>query len=672
MLDLAPATKRLVQGIHIAPQDRIHLSLDRDGTRFICKIYAEQLPVPRPIRPGEQLELEFEQRKPEICRASFMATTRFPKSIPERKEHHLASPYAGWIFAATDITAVVIRTLWAPEQILLDPQASTVFNYLLTKWLSQDAAVKRVAEFKATGKIEQNGLVVHEQYPLAPYQKIAAINSIQSVGYALLMEQGTGKTPVSIARMCNDAPKHFEKTGRMYRHLIVAPKNVRTNWLDEIDTFATCKGRSTVLRGGEIGRIKMLVDAMLPSDANDDMFTAVVVSYEALTRMVTTLKSIEWDLITLDESHYIKSFKTKRAKACHEIREYASRRQILTGTAVANNVMDLWSQLEFLGKGESGFADFKNFKEFYGVYMDRGDGSGNKLVDVQNLPFIRERLSRLAFITTKQEALPDLPDKVYDIIEVAMTDFQRECYDKLRQELVVKIEQSLLESENKQLVINNSLTELLRLAQITSGFIAWDAVIDELGNVIGERKIEFFTPNAKLDALIEVLKEKGPNDKTIVWAHFIPDIKAIHERLIQEGIKHVLYYGGTKEAEREEAKHAFNFDRDTKVFVGSAGAGGTGLNLLGYPPNASDGYDTNCNHVIYYSQDWSSPKRRQSEDRAHRRGTREPVRCTDLVVAGTIDEEIRARVVKKRMLAYAVSDIRDILKAVLKGVMDDE
>lgn len=41
-------------------------------------------------------------------------------------------------------------------------------------------------------------------------------------------------------------------------------------------------------------------------------------------------------------------------------------------------------------------------------------------------------------------------------------------------------------------------------------------------------------------------------------------------------------------------------------------------------------------------------------------------------MAGTIDEEIRARVVKKRMLAYAVSDIRDILKAVLKGVMDDE
>ncbi len=672
MLDLAPATKKLCAGIHIQPQDRIHLSLDKEGTKFICKIYAEKLPIPKPRKPGDQLEIMFDAPKPELCAPSIWASNKFPNIIPERKEHHLASPFSGWIFAATDITAVLIRTLWASEQILLDPQANTVFNYLLAKWLTQDAAVKRVAEYRSTGKVEQNGLIVHPEYPLSNYQKVAAINSIHSVAYGLLMEQGTGKTPVSIARMCNDAPSHFARTGRMYRHLIVAPKNVRTNWIDEIDTFRTCKGRASVLRGGEMGRVKMLIDAMVATDANDDLFTTVIVSYESLTRMITTLKAIEWDLITLDESHFIKSAKTKRARASHEIRDNGLRRQILTGTAIANSVMDLWSQLEFLGQGESGFMDFKKFKEFYGVYMDSQDGTGNKLVDVQNLPFIRERLARLSFIITKEEALPELPDKVYDVVEVTMTDYQRDCYDKLRKELVIKVEENLFTSENKSLVINNSLTELLRLAQITSGFIAWDADIDEFGTVTSPKTLEFFEPNAKIAALIEILKEKGPNDKTIIWAHWIPDIKAICARLELEGIKHVSYYGQTKEEDREAAKELFNCDRDTKVFVGSAGAGGTGLNLLGYPPKAPEGYDTNANHVIYYSQDWSSPKRRQSEDRAHRRGTREPVRITDLVVAGTIDEEIRARVVKKRMLAYAVSDIRDILAAVLKGVMDDE
>jgi SNF2 family DNA or RNA helicase len=92
--------------------------------------------------------------------------------------------------------------------------------------------------------------------------------------------------------------------------------------------------------------------------------------------------------------------------------------------------------------------------------------------------------------------------------------------------------------------------------------------------------------------------------------------------------------------------------------------------LLGYPPHAenSDEYTTNANHVVYYVQDWSHPKRAQSEDRCHRRGTRTNIRVTDLCVPDTIDEEIRDRVMKKRHAASELSDIREILESVLKNM----
>ena len=101
------------------------------------------------------------------------------------------------------------------------------------------------------------------------------------------------------------------------------------------------------------------------------------------------------------------------------------------------------------------------------------------------------------------------------------------------------------------------------------------------------------------------------------------------------------------------------------LLVGNPVAGGMGLNLLGYDPNNPDGYTTNCNHMIYFSQGWSYVARDQSESRPHRRGTRVNVRITDLTVPDTIDEEIRARVTDKKLHALTTTNISDLLRKLL-------
>jgi DNA repair protein RAD16 len=133
--------------------------------------------------------------------------------------------------------------------------------------------------------------------------------------------------------------------------------------------------------------------------------------------------------------------------------------------------------------------------------------------------------------------------------------------------------------------------------------------------------------------------------------------------LTADGIDCVSFYGKTSDEQRKEAERRFNEDPNCKVFLGTS-AGGTGLNLLGYKPHCPDDYTTNADHVIYYSQNWSP--RTQMEDRNHRKGTRCNVRYTDLVVPKTIDEEIRARVIGKKIHALEVGDIREILQAVLR------
>jgi len=116
-------------------------------------------------------------------------------------------------------------------------------------------------------------------------------------------------------------------------------------------------------------------------------------------------------------------------------------------------------------------------------------------------------------------------------------------------------------------------------------------------------------------------------------------------------------------------------DPDCSVFIGNPAAGGVGLNLLGYDyrqqSNREDARLTNCNHEVYYSQNWSLTARAQSEDRAHRTGTRKSVRITDLCIPGSIDEEIRVAVMGKIKTANKIQDVRHILEKILNPAIED-
>lgn len=547
----------------------------------------------------------------------------------------------------------------------IDAEAKVQFDYKLLQLFADEENAKLIASFKVNGELPKHNLTLHDERPLAKYQEAALICADRTSGFCLFMEQGTGKTPIVITRVCNDAVKTPD---RAHRTLIVCPNNVRQNWANEFERFSTCEIKTQVLRGGLVKRTDLFLTAL--TSANGAEGVVVICSYGSLVN-TPVLLGIDWDLAVLDESHFIKNPRTKRFRdGAVKLRDKSEKRMVLTGTAVNNGPFDLWAQLEFLGEGESGFTSYEAFRNFYGVFDNRSkrDDFEQRLVGLQNLPFLKEKLAQKSFIISKREALPDLPDKVHDTFEVEMTKEQREAYNNLAAHLALEIEAELETSENKQLTVNNILTKLLRLAQITSGFIAWDPVVDvETGDVLRERIVEPILPNPKIEGLLELIQDKPKSSKTIIWACFKEDVRAIRTALQDAGHGVVEFTGSTSDKDRLEAERAFNWDADTRFLVGNPAAGGVGLNLLGYPPG-HENVETNCDHVIYYSQNWSATARSQSEDRAHRRGTRQNVRYTDLCIPETIDEEIRTRVLNKIANAMEIQDLREILKKLVVSV----
>lgn len=634
-------------------------------------------PITREFRDGDTIDISLNGKgnfifdiycvdgnaRYSASRAVFLLLERFPekKIVVAQK-----GQYYTYEVAATDVTVEILNQV-APDGLVKFKDEETLATYqkLLLQSKLDDQIAGMVAAYKSRKEVPQHDFELCAEHPLSAYQQVALCAQQYSAGFGLFMEQGTGKTPVMIASICNLGKKIKEADpSKFARIIVVCPNSVRRNWAEELSTFATRSGRVTVVRGTQLDRVKLLIDAFAPDETGEVHYSVVILGYQTLWRSWECLKMIPWDLAILDEGQGIKDSKAKQSKCCLELRDNAKQRAILTGTPVANSIMDLYMPLEFIERGGSGFSSEKEFRRFYGVYDNQG--GRQVLIGNQNLPIMQERLARKSFFISKAEALPDLPDKVYDLIECEMSPQQADFYQKLAVQLALEIEAEMSRDDiSRQMIVTNILTKLLRLNQITSGFVSWSAVTDENGDTLQPAHYEYFDRNPKVEAVIaELLAKTDPTEKTIIWACWLPDVAYLQHACNEYGIGNCVIKGvggDYTEADRAEAVRRFNEDRDCRVCIGTAASGGAGLNLLGYPPRDADNYDTDCTHIMYFSQTWSRLHRAQSEDRAHRRGTRRNVRISDIVIPNTIDEEIRTRVFQKTMNALDIGDLRQIL-----------
>lgn len=455
----------------------------------------------------------------------------------------------------------------------------------------------------------------------APHQARLLHKWGQKPVFAIFMEMGTGKSKTFI-----DKAGMLWCEGAISGVLVVAKRGVHVEWIDthiprELGAMVPWRGHAwdkkplpaKIFQRDRLAWFSINIDA-LKTDKGEKAALDFIRAHDGRLIMV------------IDESQDIRNDSAQRTKVCYSLGALCSHRAIMTGTPIARNLLDTWSQYKFLDERIIGMRYKITFKAEYCIT----DREGKDVVGAKNVERFYERVDNYTFRATKEEAIDILP-KMWDEYVFEMTDTQRKLYLDLRNNFIAELD------SGEEMTVTHVATMMMRLQQITCGtFIDNDGVEHRLKD------------NPRMDALLNVLDQR--EGKTMIWARFVTDIEAIMGQL---GERAVSYYGGTRDDERALAKRRF-LDPKSGVdfFVSNPQAGGVGL----------DGFQDVCRTAVYYSNSYNAIDRWQSEDRIHRWGQKLSVLYMDLICRGSVDRKILANLRAKKSLSDLVlDDIRRIL-----------
>ena len=433
---------------------------------------------------------------------------------------------------------------------------------------------------------------------------------IKSPGWALLMEMGTGKSLTAIA-----ITGALSQAGRICRVLIVAPLSILGVWEEEFQKFASFPYAMAVLSGPGSRKRDTL------RHMNGAALQVVVVNYESAWRMEKDLLAWRPDLIIADEGHKIKTHNIAASKAMHRLGAKAQYRLLLTGTVITNKAIDVFSQYKFLNPAIYG----QSFYAFRNRYFDMvGYGNHTPVLKKSLEAELTEKLHSISYRATKAECL-DLPETTDVIRQVELEPAALRIYRSL-------VKESYAELSGGEVTAPNILTRLLRLSQLTGGFIGNDETSD----------VEQVSA-AKLAALEDILDGVlAEGKKLVIIARFLPEIKAICKLLEMRGLRYSCITGEVKN--RDEQVSQFQKDSEVMAFVGQIATAGLGITL------------TAASTMVFYSLDYSMSNFEQTKARIHRMGQHDPCTYLYLVARGTVDEKVLAALADKADLAKTLID----------------
>jgi SNF2 family DNA or RNA helicase len=468
--------------------------------------------------------------------------------------------------------------------------------------------------------------IMNYKFKTKPYahQMTALEKSWNKETYAYFMEMGTGKTKVLIDNMS----MLYDK-GKVNGALIIAPKGVVGTWYtNELPTHLPDHIENvTVLWQPNI--TKKQQESLDTLFQEGEGLHILIMNVEAFSTdkgrlFASKFMSCHNTLMAIDESTTIKNPSAKRTKNILALGKEAKYRRIMTGSPVTKNPLDLFSQCYFLDPFLLDFHSYYSFRNRY-AEMKTMHAHGRSIQIVskfRHLGELSESLQSFSYRVLKEDCL-DLPDKIFIKRQITLTPEQRKLYDQMKK-------QALAILEGKVSSTKNSLTQLMRLQQITCGHFT-----DDTGKTQP-------IVNNRISELMNVLEDV--EGKAIIWAHYQYDMKHIMQEIekVYGPGSMVDYYGLTPKEVRQDHITKFQNDPKCRFFIGTPSTGGYGITL------------TAANTVIYYSNGYDLEKRLQSEDRAHRMGQKKPVTYVDINAEDTVDEKIVKALRKKIDIASQV------------------
>lgn len=398
-------------------------------------------------------------------------------------------------------------------------------------------------------------------------------------GCALLADDvGLGKTIQAYAYAC-DLPNARPI-------IVVCPASLKTQWKEEA---AKWKLSAVVLSGRK--------PIVYPSYRRKDV---VIINYHILEKWLSFLKSLNPQIIIIDEGHEISGINSARTRFCTQLSKGIPHRLILTGSPILHRPWELYPLLHII-RPDVWNSPFSFGMEFCGGEIERGDWAfkGAEKMDVLN-----KRLRRHLMIRrTQAEVMPDLPPK-------------------------------------RRLILPLEIEKPEEYAHAELDLIAWLSTYDIAKAKRAQRALRFvkfgylkrLAVKLKMKMVLDWIDNylKSTDRKLILgvihrnsWPNTIPVIEERYGELC------VSIHGGKSTIQRDAAKNQFNNDPLCRIIALQIQAGGVGLNLQGL------GRD-----VAMIELPWSPGHVKQLIGRAHRIGTLDPVNVYFLIAWGTIERRL--------------------------------
>ena len=453
---------------------------------------------------------------------------------------------------------------------------------------------------------------------------------------ALFMEQGTGKTKV-----CIDYASYLFKHGYIDAVIVVAPKGVHRQWVDE--QFPTHCGiwyRATFWNNRIESTELLSVRKLHVYSFNYESLSST--ACEIMLRSI--FKRFSKVYVIYDESHRMKDVSTRTWEKCKNLADMARYRTLCTGTPIAKNLEDEWAQLKVLDEDILGIRYQSHFRN---EFCQMGGYMGRQVVGAKNLERFRKKTAGACFRVTKEEL--GIEEKVNERWHFDLLPIQKKKIQELKREGLTEIEriQEHINQFNEptlKVKVKIVLELLQKIQQVSNGFIN---VKHELpGNQFQTESVELMEPkeNPRLQAMLEYVKALNGR-QFIIWCAYRKDISLVVETLKRAGIDCSLYHGGIGKERREVEKENW-LSGKTQGFVSNTATGGTGLNL----------HVGGCLDMLFYSNTEHSINRWQAEARIHRLGVKGIVRVTDLICRGSRDYPILHNLSSKKDLADLTLD----------------
>ena len=370
--------------------------------------------------------------------------------------------------------------------------------------------------------------------------------------------------------------------------------------------------------------------------------------------------NFDWFRIILDESHWIRSKKTKLFRACMAMR--STRKICMTGTPIHNSLSDLFNQLQFSGlvlpRGVKcnkftlrslNLMQMVKFVEFKDV-LDVRLPTMSVAIEYFALSAMERRLHDM-FMTRARRAFRLCRGGngvrgytgMFRVMQVCSAPYLVTAEAKLERPSDEEGPREVKASEDEEPTIDVSSEPDIEEPSLPPV----DIEAPSIRAFLSDRDGPAGTGSSKMCRFRELMTrvtEEDPRQKTVVFANFAATLRLLRDALGPLKARSVLVHGKiTSSRAREQLLDTFRQSPNVTILLMTLKLGNVGLNL------------TEANRVIFFESWYSYAALAQGCSRVHRIGQVRPVSVHYILAKDSVEENMYYTAMAKKEMASDIS-----------------